>query len=110
MDASAGWMFSTNNSFIGIDPTAGQRPFTYAAIDHELHLLAIGQGDMDEVLAFVAGQRYALVAVSAPRRPNQGAMERPEVRERLSPRPRPGRWTNFRLVEYLLRQHNITIP
>lgn len=110
MDANAGLMFSTNTSFIGIDPTAGQRPFTYAALDQELHLLAIGQGDMDEVLAFVAGQRDALVAVSAPRRPNQGAMERPEVRERLSPRPRPGRWTNFRLVEYLLRQHNIPVP
>jgi len=103
-------MLFSNTSFIGIDPTAGQRPFAYAALDHELCLLALGQGDIEEVLAFVAGQRSARVGVCAPRRPNQGLMDQPEVRENLSPAPRPGRWTNFRLAEYQLRQHNIRIP
>jgi hypothetical protein len=103
-------MFFTNTTFLGIDPTAGGRPFTYAALDHDLRLMALGRGDMEEVLAFVAGQRSAVVAVSAPRRPNLGVMERQEVRARLSPAPRPGRWTNFRLAEYELRQHNITVP
>ncbi len=103
-------MLFSNTTFIGIDPTAGQRPFAYAALDHELGLLALGQGDIDEVLAFMAGQRAARVGVCAPRRPNQGLMERDEVRENLSPTPRPGRWTNFRLAEYQLRQHNIRIP
>jgi hypothetical protein len=37
-------------------------------------------------------------------------MDRAEVRDRLSPPPRPGRWRNFRVVEYQLRQHNIYIP
>src|SRR3990172_12535764 len=103
-------MFYSRTTYLGIDPTAGERPFTYAALDNELRLLALGKGDMDEVLAFVAGQRAALVAVCAPRSPNQRLMERPEVRERLTPAPRPGRWTNFRLAEYQLRQHNIRIP
>lgn len=103
-------MFFAHTTFLGIDPTAGLRPFSYAALDNELHLLALGQGSMEEVLAFVAGQRQAMVAVSAPRRPNQGLMERPEVRDRLSPPPRPGRWLNFRLAEYQLRQHNISCP
>jgi hypothetical protein len=103
-------MFTSHPTFIGIDPTAGQRPFSYTALDGDLRLLALGQGDMDEVLAFVAGQRQAFVAVSAPCRPNQGVMDRPEVRETLSPPPRPGRWTNFRLAEYQLRQHNINCP
>jgi hypothetical protein len=103
-------MFYTHTTYLGIDPTAGGRPFTYAALDHELGLLALGQGNMEEVLAFVAGQRSALVAVCAPRRPNQGLMERPEVRERLSPVPRPGRWRNFRQAEYQLRQLHITVP
>lgn len=97
-------------SFIGIDPTAGVRPFTYAALDAELGLLALGEGSMDDVLAFVGGQRSAGVAVCAPARPNRGVMERAEVRTNLSPPPRPGRWTDLRLAEYLLRQHNITIP
>lgn len=103
-------MFNTNTSFIGVDPTAGQRPFAYAALDGDLRLLALGHGEMDEVLAFIAGQRRAMVAVSAPRRANLGLMDRDEIRSALIPPPRPGRWTNFRLSEYLLRQHNISIP
>jgi hypothetical protein len=97
-------------TFVGIDPTAGEKPFAYAALDHELRLLALGQGNMDEVLAFTAGQHHAWVSVCAPRRPNLGLMSQAEVRAALSPPPHPGRWENFRLAEYLLRQHNISIP
>ena len=103
-------MFYSHTTYLGIDPTAGDRPFTYVALDQELSLLAIGHGDMEEVLAFVAGQRSAIVGICAPRSPNRGLMTRAEVRDRLSPPPRPGRWRNFRMVEYQLRQHNIYIP
>jgi hypothetical protein len=103
-------MFYTNTTFLGIDPTAGQKPFSYAAVDHDLRMLALGQGTFDEVMAFMAGQRQAFVAVCAPRRPNRGLLAQPEVRQNLSPLPRPGRWLDFRLAEYLLRQHNITVP
>jgi hypothetical protein len=65
---------------------------------------------MEEVLAFVAGQREAIVAVCAPRRSNQGMMARPEIRDELIPQPRPARWNNFRVAEYQLRQRNIHIP
>jgi len=65
---------------------------------------------MDEVLAFVGGQRQANVAVCAPRRPNLGLMDQPEVRQALSPPPHPGRWHGFRVAEYLLRQHAIVCP
>ncbi len=103
-------MFFTHTAYIGIDPTAGQRPFHYAALDQGLQLLALGQGGLEDVLAFVAGQRQAVLGVCAPRRANLGVMERPEVRERLSPPPRPGRWKSFRLAEYLLRQRRIPSP
>lgn len=103
-------MFYTSAIFVGIDPTAGGKPFTYAAIDHDLRLLALGKGALDDVVAFVAGQSQAFVAVSAPRVPNQGLMEQGEVRQSLSPPPRPGRWTGFRLAEYQLRQRRIPIP
>jgi len=101
-------MFFTGSTFVGIDPTAGRKPFVYAALDANLRLGALGHGTMEEVLAFTGGQPQAMVAVCAPRRPNQRLMERTEVRDRLNPPPRPGRWTSFRLVEYLLRQHNIS--
>jgi hypothetical protein len=103
-------MLFANLTFIGIDPTAGQRPFSYAALDGDLQMLALGQGDLDDILAFVAGQRQAYVAVNAPARPNQGLLADPQVRQSLNPPPRPGRWLDFRVAEYLLRQHNIVIP
>lgn len=103
-------MFFTHATFIGIDPTAGQRPFTYAALDDDLRLLALGQGEIDEVLAFAAGQRQAIAAVCAPRRPSTGVLDRPEVRQQLAVPPRPGRWNGYRLADYLLRQHNIPCP
>ena len=101
-------MFFTESSYLGIDPTAGRKPFAYAALDNQLHLTALGHGNLDEVLAITAGQHQAIVAVCAPRRPSQGLMKRPEVRDHLSPPPRPGRWMNFRMAEYLLRQHRIS--
>lgn len=103
-------MFASHPTFIGIDPTAGHRPFTYATLDGDLRLMALGAAGIDEVLAFMAGQRQAFVGVCAPCRPNQGFMANPEVRESLTPPPRPGRWTGFRVAEYQLRQHNISSP
>lgn len=101
-------MFFTESSYLGIDPTAGRKPFAYAALNDHLHLTALGRGSLDEVLAFTASQHQAIVAVCAPRRPSQHLMNRPEVRDSLAPPPRPGRWMNFRLAEYLLRQHRIS--
>lgn len=103
-------MFNANTTFIGIDPTAGVRPFTYASIDGDLRLLALGHGELDEILAFAAGQRRAVAAVCAPRRPNLGVMSDEHTRAQLLPPPRPGRWQNFRLCEYLMRQHRISSP
>jgi hypothetical protein len=103
-------MFFTNTTFIGIDPTAGQRPFAYVALGHDLRLQALGQGSLDEILAFAAGQHQAVAAVCAPRRPNIGLLAKPEIRQALPSPPRPGRWIDFRLAEYQLRQHNISSP
>lgn len=103
-------MLFSQTTFLGIDPSAGQRPFVYAAVDHELNLLALGQGRLDDMLAFSAGQRAAVVAVCGPRQPNQSVMTRPEIRKNLNPPPRPGRWVDFRLAEYLLRQRRISVP
>lgn len=103
-------MFFPDPTFIGIDPTAGEKPFVYAAIDRDLKLLALGKGDIDDTIAFAAGQRHALVAVSAPRQPNIGLMKDEEFRNSISPRPNPGRWENFRYAEFILRQHYIHIP
>ena len=101
-------MFFTDSSYLGIDPTAGRKPFAYAALNDQLHLTALGRGSLDEVLAFMAGQHQAIVAVCAPPRPSQHLMGRAQVRDNLSPPPRPGRYTDFRVAEYMLRQHGIS--
>ncbi|GAB4528677.1 MAG: hypothetical protein Fur0018_14890 [Anaerolineales bacterium] len=103
-------MFFTRATSIGIIPTAGQRPFTYAALDDDLHLLALGEGDFEAAASFAAGQRAAFVAISAPPRPNQGVMRTQEQRATLNPAPRPGRWENCRVAEYLLSIEGIPIP
>lgn len=103
-------MLFAHHTFIGIDPTAGFVPFVYAALDSELKLLALSNGSMQEVIAFCGGQKSATIAICAPRQPNQGRMRDERVRERLSPPPKPGRYLDFRVSEYLLRQRNISIP
>jgi hypothetical protein len=103
-------MFHHGITCIGVDPTAGHKPFVYAALDENLSLLAVSSGNMETVLAFAAGQQNARLAINSPLHPNQGLMEQDSYRQSLSPIPRPGRWNNFRVAEYQLRQHNIHIP
>ena len=100
-------MLFTNTVFIGIDPTAGKRPFVYAALDRELNLIAVDHGSIDEVLAFTAAHNQAFVGVCAPKRPNQRLMADDQFRQDLNPVPVPGRWIKFRVADYFLRQHNI---
>jgi hypothetical protein len=102
-------MLFNGTTFIGIDPTAGQRPMAYAALDRDLRLLALDEGDIDKITAFVGGQKAAFVAVASPRKPNQGLMKDDDVRQTLKPTPRPGRWLGYRVAEYQLRQHNIQV-
>jgi hypothetical protein len=103
-------MLFNQTTFLGIDPTAGKRPLTYVALNQALNILSIGHGDIDETMAFVAGQAGAVIAICAPSHPNMGLMQQEEVRQKLVPPPRPGRWTNYRVAEYQLRHRHITIP
>ena len=102
-------MLFNETSFIGIDPNAGKWPMAFAALDRELRLLAMDNGDIDTITAYVAGQQSAFVAIASPGKPNQGLMGQEEIRESLQPIPRPGRWQGYRVAEYQLRQHNIHI-
>ena len=102
-------MLFNDNTFIGIDPNAGKRPMAYAALDRDLRLLALDEGNIDEITAFVGGQQAAFVGITSPRKANQGLMKREEIRESLKPVPRPGRWLGYRVAEYQLRQHKIHV-
>lgn len=103
-------MLFQNSVFIGIDPPADPREITYAALDRDLKLIALARGDINDVLAYTGGQQSAFVGLNAPRRPNQGLMQRDSIRDSLQPIPNPGRWTSFRVAEYMLFMRNIRIP
>jgi len=103
-------MLFSQTTFIGIDPSAGEKPYNFAAVSQDLQLLALGSGGLTDILAFAAGQQSALAAICGPQRPNTGLMADEEIRQQLIPRPNPGRYENFRVAEYQLRIHNISIP
>jgi hypothetical protein len=104
---------NSQGTYIGITVLAeagrGRKRYNYASLDRDLKLLAIGEGDLDEVLAYASGQTETRVAINAPRRPNQGLMHREEVRQGLVPPPGSVSWYEYRVAEYQLRQYNIHI-
>ncbi len=93
--------------FVGIDPTAGERPFTLAALGAEGRLSALRSGEQDEVIAFLEGQTSVCVAVNAPPRPNAGIVRRRLEGQRSTATPLRG--ADMRLAEYELRQRGIPI-
>lgn len=95
---------------IGIDILSSRRPFSYAALDSSRRVLALGQGQILEILAFTSGQEQAVVALNAPLAPNQGLMRQDHVRQQLPHPPAPGRWMEMRVAEYLLHSEGFTIP
>lgn len=93
--------------YIGIDTTAGRRPFTYAVLDERRRVLACAEGKFDEVVDVATAYPSAVVAVDAPQSPNRGLMARAEVRRRYG-LPADGKgWRDCKVCEYELRRHGI---
>jgi hypothetical protein len=101
-------MFLPDSIYVGLDPTLGRKEFSYAVLDAGLRLVALAEGDLEDVLTFLRGQQNVVVAVNAPSSPNRG-----RVRERLtkqnSAQASPMRGANLRLAEYELRQRGIAV-
>ncbi len=95
--------------FVGIDPSGGRKPFTYAALDCEAKLVSLSDGELEDVLAFLGGQPSVCVAVNAPPRPNQGLVRKGDVRQNLPPLRLSGRSMDMRLAEHQLRQCGINV-
>jgi hypothetical protein len=100
-------MLFTDSVFVGIDPTYGRKSFTYAGLDKDLNLLSLGDGEMEDVTAFLAGQKSATVAVNAPAGVNRGLVREKLKREMLTPHQIRG--ADLRLAEYELRERGIAV-
>ncbi len=93
--------------YIGIDPASGHRSFTYAALDQELNLLTLEDGELDELVAHRSGRKTAVAAINAPSGVNRGL-----VRERMKNEmraPHQIRGAEMRLCEYELRERGIVV-
>jgi predicted nuclease with RNAse H fold len=95
--------------FIGIDPSAGKRPIRYAALDSKRRMIVHEQGDIEQVLAFLASLETAVVAIDAPQALNQEWMRKPEIRQNLGLTRGGPTWTQWRVCEYELRRRNIRL-
>lgn len=92
---------------LGIDPTAGRNPFTFAVLDNACNLITLNSGGLDEVLEFVNGNRDIYIAINGPQKPSQGLVKKNMLERHLL----PGQMRNMdmRLAEYFLREKGIAI-
>src|SRR5512138_557073 len=95
--------------FIGVDVSPGRPPFTLAALDGERKLVALSQGPLAEMLAYTSGQSEAILAVSAPYRPNQGQASLQAPLPAVEGLPAE-RQASLRVAEQELLQRGIRIP
>jgi predicted nuclease with RNAse H fold len=109
MEVEEDEMLFADAVYVGISPSAGVRPMHYAAMDADLHILALDHGDLEHVLAFVAGHEKAIVAVNAPQAPNRRLMMDPEIRRKYNLRPGRETWGKWRVCEFELRRSNIRL-
>ena len=100
-------MLFTDSVFVGIDPTSGHRSFTYAALDRGLNLIALGGGEMEDVMAFLGGQPSATVAVNAPSDVNHGLVRKNLKGQSLTPHTLRG--VEMRVAEHELRGYGIAV-
>lgn len=99
-------MLFPDSVFVGVDPTSSHNSFTYAVLDKGLNLLALANGELDEVTAFLAGQRSVVAAINAPSGVSRGLGQ--EKKKELFKTPK-SRTSGFRLAELELRARGISV-
>ena len=95
--------------FIGVNVSPGRPPFTLAALDGDRKLVALSQGPLAEMLAYASGQSQAILAISAPARPNQGRVTHQDTLPAVEVLP-TARQANLRMAEQQLLQREIVLP
>lgn len=100
-------MLFTDSVYIGVDVISGRKALTYAALDRDLNLVALADAELEDALAFLAGQKSAVVAVNAPPQVNHGLVKKNLQTESLMSQSRHG--LQMRVAEYQLRQRGISV-
>jgi hypothetical protein len=102
-------MLFTDSVYVGIDPASGRKSFSYAALDRQLNLIALADGEMEDLTAFLAAQRSAVVAINAPSHVNTGLVRRKMESESLTPGLHQVRGAELRMSEHELRTRGMAV-
>lgn len=99
-------MLFTDTVFVGIDATSSHKSYTYAALDKGMNLIALADGELEDVTTFLGGQPSAIVSINAPSGVNRGL-----VREKKKDlfKSVKSRTAGFRVAELELRERGITV-
>lgn len=92
---------------VGIDTTSGRKPYTYAVLDKDLNLVALAEAELEEVAAFLGGQKSVFVAINAPSKVNTGLVRKKIEKQSLTPHLLRG--VDIRAAEYELRERGIAV-
>jgi predicted nuclease with RNAse H fold len=95
--------------FIGVDPTSGSRPMTYAVLNENLDIETVGDGTFDEVVEIITSFPVVICAIDAPNSYNKGLLADPDYRQRVGLSPGRHNYEDFRVSEYELRRRGIGI-
>ncbi len=95
--------------YVGIDPAAGRRKSSLAAIDSNLEVVRLERGMLDSILAVLAGMQPRAAAVTSPQSCNLGIMERPYVRYLYQLNPESSQFTRWRVCEFELRRRSLRL-
>lgn len=98
-----------STTFLGILSIHARPPFTYAALDDDRRVVALGQGSLADVLAFAAGFDSARVGIGTPARPANGCLADPAGRARFDPSP-PSRLAYLRVADYEMIRRGVGAP
>lgn len=96
-------------TFIGIDPGDRRQPYTFAALDEDRTILALGNGPLQSVLAYAAGQIAATAAVSGPLGFYSGQKGPAETPAGGDSQPKAGGLTGLRPVEAQLALRGVPV-
>ncbi|MBK9209486.1 MAG: DUF429 domain-containing protein [Anaerolineales bacterium] len=100
-------MLFTDFAFIGITPNTSRKSFAYAALDRNLNLLALVEGELNEIVAFIADRNFAIVAINSPSSINRGLVR--ELTKKKTLTPAQVRRVELRLAEHIMREHGIAV-
>jgi hypothetical protein len=100
-------MLFSENTYIGVDLSPGKNSIQYTAINDQLELIALAQGDLNQLLTFLRSQQQTTLAIHGPARPNQRILVDAERREQYLIPLGKGRPGNMRVAEYTLRKHRL---